>query len=92
MRTVKFTQGNGVVENVTISNDSKKKFGSMGFMWVVSFDNGTSHFMDKKTIFKATGVDMGKRGGIYHKDNLKLFTGDNQKYSDYSAFTDDNNG
>jgi len=69
---IKFTQGNGQIVDVSISNDSKKKFGSFGFMWIVSFDNGTSQFMDHKTIFEKTGIDMMKRGGIYHKDNQAI--------------------
>lgn len=72
MYKIKFTQGNNQVVNVSISNDSKKKFGSFGFMWLVSFDNNTSQFMDHKTILKATGIDMLKRGGIYHKYNQAI--------------------
>jgi hypothetical protein len=67
-----FKQGNGEIVPVTISNDSKKRFGSLGYMWIVNFDNGTSQYMTKDWIFEATGVDMSKRGGIYHRSNQAL--------------------
>lgn len=72
---IKFIQGNGQIERVHISESSKKKFGSFGFMWIVSFDDGTSHYMDQNAILENTGIDMLKRGGIYNKNNQEIING-----------------
>jgi len=72
MKWINFIQGNGQTVKAKISQESKRKFGSFGWMWVITFDNDTHHYMDKDTILKATGIDMSKRGGIYHKDNQAI--------------------
>lgn len=67
-----FKQGNGETHPVTINPESKKKFGSFGNMWIVSFNNGSSHYMDAKTILDATGVNVNLRSWQYHKDNQEF--------------------
>jgi len=67
-----FKQGNGEIHPVTINPESKKKFGSLGNMWIVSFSNGTSHYMTAEDILNATGVNVNLRSWRYHKDNQKF--------------------
>lgn len=67
-----FLQGNGETHPVTIDSTSKKKFGSMGYMWIVTFNNGTSHYMDAKTIEAATGINPLKRKWEYNTPTIAL--------------------
>ncbi len=68
-----FLQGNGETHLVTIDSESKKKFGSFGYMWIAAFNNGTSHYMDVKTIENATGINPLVRNWQYNHKNIAKY-------------------
>lgn len=66
LKHANFLQGNGETHTVTIDSNSKKKFGSFGYMYIVTFtENNTSHYMTREQIKNATGIDTSKRNWQY---------------------------
>ena len=68
MKIYNFKQRNGETHPVTIDPNSRKKFGSLGYMWIVAFtENNFGNYMTRDYIFEATGIDVSKRNWYYNQ-------------------------